>query len=356
MRTPEKGNPSRSVTLAGGEQRGASNAEARLDLAKSVALACSPEADLTARPGRGLKASASLGEQASPDAAGTFQAAHAAGRPAPAGLPCLSSNNSIPALLRNAPDQLVPKALSQQHKKSASALAWNIQFLAERYGIHRLGFFTLTTPDGVCCPKAFSKRFNSLATNVMRDRYVDWIRISERHKSGAVHYHFVVVLPEGIDIRTGCDFVAFANRDYSSAPRALKREWSFWRRIAPRYGFGRHELLPVKSTAEGIGRYVGKYLSKTVHMRSPLDHGARLVEYTRGARMANTKFAWATPGAAIWRAKVGVFARIVSVQTGCADALELLGEPPFDFSDLSAVLGDRWAYRHREFIASLPEE
>lgn len=196
----------------------------------------------------------------------------------------------------------------------------------------------------------------------MRSRYVDWIRISERHKSGAVHYHFVIVMPEGVDIRTGCDFAAFANKDlptrerYASAPRALKAEWRFWLRTSPRYGFGRHELLPVKSTAEGIGRYVGKYLSKTVNMRSPLDHGARLVEYTRGARIANTKFAWATPGATSWRKKLGVFARIVAVHTGCADALDALGEPPFDFYDLSAVLGKRWAYRHREFIASLPEE
>lgn len=338
MRTPEKGNPSRSATLAGLERRGASNAAADLDRAKSVAPAAEPEAVLTARPGRGLKASPSRVEPASPDAAGTSRAAPAAGRPAPAGLPCLSSNNCTETPLRT---------LSQQHRKSACALAWNVQALVDRYGIEAVGFLTLTFADPVMCPKAAQQRFHSLATHVLKSRYREYIRVSERQKSGRLHYHLLVVMPDGIDIRTGCDFDAFARGVYRSAPPALRAEWTAWRVTAPRYRFGRTELLPVRSTSEGIARYVGKYISKGVANRNSMDHGARLVEYSRGARIANTKFAWATSGATAWRNKVALFARIVVFQQGIE---------PVTYDDLSVLLGRDWAYRHRDFIAALPEQ
>ena len=337
MRTPEKGNPSRSATLAGLEQRGASNAEADHDLAKSVAPAAGPEAVLTARTGGSGRRCGTSEEPASPRPAGRSEAAHAAGRPATAGLPCLSSNNSTEA---------PPKALSQQHRKSACALAWNVQALVDRYGIASIGFLTLTFADPVVCPKAAQQRFNSLATHVLRVRYRDYIRVSERQKSGRLHYHLLVVMPEGVDIRTGCDFDAFSRGVYRSAPAALRAEWTAWRVTAPRFRFGRTELLPVRSTSEGIARYVGKYISKGVANRNSMDHGARLVEYSRGARIANTKFGWATSGATAWRNKLAMFARIVGAEHGI---------DPITFADLSVLLGPRWAYRNRLFIAGLPE-
>ena len=344
MRTPEKGNPSRSATLAGLDQRGASNTEANRDLGESVAPTCPPETPLTARSGRGLKASASLAERTETDTAEPAHAAPAAGGSAQPTLPCLSSNNCTDSPSPGA-RQGVPPALSQQHKKAASALAWNVQFLAEKHGVERIGFLTLTFKDHVLCPKEAQKRFHSLSTHVLRERYIDHIRVSERQKSGRLHYHLLVVLRD--DIRTGCDFQQFAVGDYRSASSALRAEWKFWRVTAARFRFGRTELLPVKSTGEGIARYVGKYISKAVGRRNHLDHGARLVEYSRGARIANTKFAWASNGATAWRKKVGLFAQIVAFQNGI-DSLS--------FSDLSLMLGPRWAHRHRSFIAALPEE
>jgi len=67
------------------------------------------------------------------------------------------------------------------------------------------------------------------------------------------------------DIRSGADFQAFKRRDYRSANSALRVEWAFWRQTCPKYRFGRHKLMPFKSTAEGIARYVGKYISKYPH-------------------------------------------------------------------------------------------
>lgn len=257
-------------------------------------------------------------------------------------LPCLSSNNS-----NEAPPAKAGKSasdLTPQQKKSACALAWNVQAMAERYGLERLGFLTLTFADHVLDPKESQRRLNNLSTGVLRERYPDgFVRVFERQKSGRIHYHLLVVLSE--DVRSGVDFQAFAQGDYRTASKYLRAEWAFWRRTAKGYGFGRTELMPVRSTEEGIGRYVGKYIGKHHAFRKSEDKGVRLVEYSRGGRMATTRFGWSSENAAHWRAKVRLFAQIMSSR------LDVQIE---QLSDLSAHLGPRWAYHHREFIFSLP--
>jgi hypothetical protein len=70
-----------------------------------------------------------------------------------------------------------------------------------------------------------------------------------------------------VDIRTGFDFAAVKRGIYRSASDYLPREWKFWRETAPKYGFGRTELLPIKKTAEGVAKYVGKYVAKHIGQR-----------------------------------------------------------------------------------------
>lgn len=265
----------------------------------------------------------------------------------PGALPCLSSNNSNetppPKPGKPASD------LSPQTKKSACALAWNVQAMATRWGLERLGFLTLTFAQHVTDPKEAQRRLNNLSTGVLRDRYPDgFIRVYERQKSGRIHYHLLVVL--GQDVRTGVDFGAFAQGDYRTGSAYLRREWAFWRRTAKVYGFGRTELMPVRSTEEGIGRYVGKYIGKHHGTRKAEDRGVRLVEYSRGARMARTRFGWSSENAAHWRAKVRLFAQIM--QSRASDGT--YGRPIQTISDLAPVLGPRWAYYYRDFIYSLP--
>jgi hypothetical protein len=149
--------------------------------------------------------------------------------------------------------------------------------LAKRFGLERLGFLTLTFADNVQVLQEANRRFHSLDTHVIRRRYERAIAVPERQKSGRVHFHLVVVA--GADIRSGADFEAFKRKDYRSANPALRSEWAFWRGTAPRFRFGRTELLPVKSTPEGMARYVGKYISKHVRARTAGDKGARLVRY-----------------------------------------------------------------------------
>lgn len=255
-------------------------------------------------------------------------------------LPCLSSNNSTEHLGK--PDKKDPLAdlgrLKGNHKRTAEALSQNVQWLAGLVGVQKLGFLTLTFADKVTCRKEAQRRYNSLLTHVLRPRYLYVIRVMERQKNGRIHYHLVVALEH--DIRTGFDFEGIAKKDYSTASKELRAEWAFWRKTAPKYGFGRTELLPVKSTAEGIARYVGKYISKHIEGRLEEDKGARLVEYTRGARMQSSHFAWNTDGGRLHREKLGELTRSMEVPDG----------------QLHRHLGSRYAFKFRKEIARIKLE
>ncbi len=288
------------------------------------------------------------------------------GATAGAVLPCLFSNNSNephpndatgmdawavlerrygPALQRSAEKAALNlNTLSPQQRKSAAALAWNVEALCERHGIERIGFLTLTFAEHITSAKEAQRRFNSLRSGVLADRYPAIIRVIERQKSGRIHYHLLVVLP--VDIRTGFDFNAAKQSDYSSACPELKQEWAFWRKTAKGYGFGRVELLPIKSSRDAIARYVGKYISKHIEQRLLADRGLRLVEYSGKGRIANTRFSWMTTGAKEWRRKMRLFAVIVGESYG------FLGAMPY--SQMKMLLGATWAFKHREFIMGLP--
>ena len=249
---------------------------------------------------------------------------------------CVNSNISI--------ENTSGPALSTQHKKSAFVLKASIHKLSEEFGIEYMGFLTLTFAQHITCPKEAQKRLNSLISNVIKQRYREYVGVMERQKSGRIHYHLLVVL--WINIRLGFDFSAIAQKDYSSANPELRKEWSFWRLTAKKYGFGRTELMPVKTNIEAMAKYVGKYISKHVEVRLPEDKGVRLVRYSKGARAGTTRFMFNSEGSAEWRRKVATFAEIVKTRNPDEEISSL--------SDLTRVLGKRWAYHHRDYILALP--
>lgn len=256
--------------------------------------------------------------------------------PGPAGsLPCLSCNIST-----GGPPS-APLVFPPASRRTAAALALNVQGLAARFGLSRLGFLTLTFADDVRDRVEALRRFNSLRTHVIASRYAEYIRVLERHASGRIHFHLLLVLDS--DIRSGVDFGAFSRCDYRSASRALRSEWSFWRRVAPRFGFGRTELLPIKSSSEAVAFYVGKYISKHFFSRRLEDKSCRLVGCSSGARFATTRFTFVCEGSARWRSNVALFCSMLS---------ERLGHP-VSYGDLPGLLGDRWAFHNRHFINSL---
>ena len=260
-------------------------------------------------------------------------------------LPCLYRNNSNeipqePSKNVSSGDLAKRLNLGKKYRKTSVALAANVQFMADKFGLGKLGFLTLTFADNVQCYREASRRFNSLATRILNVRYLAFIKVMERQKSGRIHFHLLIALK--FDIRNGFDFDAVSRNDYSSASSELRSEWSFWRSTAKKYKFGRTELLPVKSSSEAIGRYIGKYISKHLDYRIADDKGARLVSYSSAVRTMNTKFSWFTEGSREWRLKVKAFCYFVSDRTGC--------EPTFE--GLRSQLGPKWAYIHREFIDS----
>jgi hypothetical protein len=248
-----------------------------------------------------------------------------------AGLPCLNSNNSIGATLEDALHRL-----SAGHRKTAFALTANVQRLSDKYGIERIGVFTPTFADHVTCPKEAGRRYNSLNVNVLSKRYAETIAVLERMKSGRIHFHLLVVLP--VDIRTGCNFKAIETGDYSSANEFLRAEWKFWRETAKRYGFGRTELLPVKSTEEAIAKYVGKYIAKHIGQRENRDKGVRLVRYSRGAKAYGTRFSFGSLRGRLWRWQLAEFARL----NGGVDEAAVRGR-----------VGESWGYHQRARIMSI---
>lgn len=121
----------------------------------------------------------------------------------------------------------------------------------------------------------------------------------------------------------------------------LRREWRFWRDTAPRYGFGRTELLPIKKTADGVAKYIGKYVAKHIGQRLPEDKGARLVRYSKGTNRAGTRFSWTSQGASMWRQKLGTFCRMLNLN-------------PDNYKEsLKEWFGRNWVYQLRPLIESI---
>lgn len=257
----------------------------------------------------------------------------------PATLPCLNSNISIEI------DNKVPCTrldLSTTHLKTSYILELSIAELCRKYGIEKLAFQTLTFKDHITDHKEASKRLNSLLSHVIKPRYKEYIGCVERQKSGRIHFHLILVVDQ--DIKTGFDFDQVKNRNYSSASKYLKEEWSFWRLTAPKYKFGRTELMPIKSNAKGISKYVAKYIGKHLLNRLPEDKGARLVRYSNGARCGNTRFMFLTEGSATWRNNLQIFA-------------DHMGKR-HDFKientdDIKNLLGKKWSHEHREKIINI---
>jgi hypothetical protein len=281
-------------------------------------------------------------------------------------LPCLNSNNCIiaPEKPRN-PDfnKLTPAA-----RRSAWLLEKTVRKMAEKYGLERLGFLTLTIDPKQAAregwdpknPKDVQKRFKSLRTNVLNARYRGlWIRVIERHKSTRLHYHVLVVV-DG-DIRTGTNFKSFESDPWGSINERLKEEWKYlgnlkYPGVLQSHGFGVCSLEPIRSTEEAIGKYVGKYIAKHIETRLPIDKGVRLVEFGRPVRIGNTKFAWNSDGAKIWRAKGQEWQKKIFADAGYGAESYNFGvrsgpcRSRDNFGILKAVVGPRWAYNSQEEI------
>ena len=320
-----------------------------------------------------------------PVAGGMRRAERAA--PAASGLPCQNSNNSNrpPRRYRlkpipNAPgwfiDSNVKDAVWKQQDgdllqrwgrptgaeaKAAFNLRLNVAAFVEHWGRNHCLFFTVTDEDNLH-PTRFARRWNSY---LVRNGawIVSFIRVLEPQKQGRPHYHLLVAVLW--DTRADSfDWQAFdecRNERGANGPTPRFRElrarykvsaaselvalWRLLRKVLPRYGLGRAELLPLRKGKEAISEYVGKYLEAGLTLRRHSWKGCRRVEFDRSAKIGWLRctrvFAWHSPGAQAWRARVGELGAVLGVA---------------DIDGIRRKLGPKWAYRLREVITFGNEE
>ena len=257
-------------------------------------------------------------------------------------LPCLYSNNSIETDSTKGQEtsKNLAALLQPYHKKQAHILAENVYRLIEYCaGLEHVGFFTQTFIDNVTDSKEAYRRFHSYNNNWLskHPEFGIWLCVKERQYRGAIHFHLLIQVKG--DIRTGLDWEALKNRDYKTASPYLKKLWKDLREANPKYGFGRSELLPIKSNAQAMAYYVGKYISKDLTNKTDQDKGMRKVTYSRDWPKSSVKMAWFNDNSKLWRWCVKNFA----ILHGCEDLYQL-----------AELLGPRWAYRNTEDIYNAP--
>lgn len=298
-----------------------------------------------------------------------------------AALPCQNSNNSdkkpkryrlkaIPGSAGMFADPNNKKAVWQQRDgdtierwgmpsgaeaKSAFHLRLNVASFVEHWGRKHCLFFTVTDEANLH-PTQFARRWN----HYLR-RHGSWIasfiRVLEPQKQGRPHYHLLIAVewdtrPESFDWKAfdecqaerraygpTAKFRELRARYKASASPELVGMWALLRKVLPRYGLGRAELLPLRKGKEAISEYVGKYLEAGLTLRKHSWKGCRRVEFDRRAKEAwlccTRVFAWHSPGAKAWRARVGEIGHALGVN---------------DMEGIKRRLGCRWAYHLREAI------
>lgn len=266
------------------------------------------------------------GHRASEDHGNPADAPAQAGAP-PVPVPCLNSSNGD--------NEDVPgwNDVTPYHRRQAFAITHEANALIERVGLNQVGFLTLTTPQNIVDAKDAQRLFKLFQRRVLKDNFGAWMVVRERQQRGSWHWHLLIDCKA--DIRTGLDFDAIHRRDYRTAGKDLRRVWAVLRKKCPAYHLGRHELLPIRSNAEAVGRYVAKYVAKHVGTRRPEDRRVRLFGASSKARTCTVNFAWNSPGGWVWRQKLRLFCQDRGMST---------------VSHLWLKFGPNWAYWLRRDI------
>jgi len=278
------------------------------------------------------------------------------GAPPGPGLPCLSETTASAEEKPRLPGTL---------PKQMEAFSQNTRFLCALRGPEYVGALTLTCGDYNARGKfvkvkdrgEFQRRLHSLQ-NAMTEHFQAGVTCRERHQDGCLHAHVEVLCYE--DIRGSINWDAcFPPKGkngkpvrapcYDTANAALKAHWRWFRENAPKYGFGRCQLQPVKGTGEAAGFYNAKYLVKDHCNRSPEDKGSRRLSYwghwSSSPRKAGERrmkppwgcrFGWnkESQGGQLWREMVRQTVEVLNLD-GNAITEENIAE----------LVGPKWAFR-----------
>jgi hypothetical protein len=287
-------------------------------------------------------------------------------------------------------EEFIGKWLSGSQRKTAFALRCNAETLVRECHLNSTGFLTLTVGDYFCrehgkqipgnqnfCPAcALSKTWRRMKFRGVNDaaeasrrvnNLMKWLKtiftkgivVTERHLTGAIHFHLIAGLASGADIRTGLDFDEIRRRNYRTASPALRGLWRQLRATLPKYGFGRHELLPIRKTGEAVAAYISKYVEKNVCNRTAADKNKKLVRYFgwKKCQLKPNEFEWNGERAIAWRGKAREIVGLVGVEMpdaeiipaehvkrACCVSAGKIRPKMLDGSQAREILGSRWAY------------
>jgi len=218
--------------------------------------------------------------------------------------------------------------------KTTFSLEQNIQRFINDRGFYRMGFLTLTFVDNVSDHREASRRFDSLNTNFISQRFGGYILVRERQKRGAWHYHLLL---DTLTDLTGGVWAKVKNRKgrfvwvYRHNNLKLRKIWEILRDVLPLYGFGRAELLPLRTSAEKVGKYLGKYIGKSMAEKTKGDAKVKLISYSQNVkRQVVGAFAWVGEKHARLRKDVSCLARMVY--------------GIYHYEDIASHVGPHWAY------------
>lgn len=229
-------------------------------------------------------------------------------------------------------------------QKQQYALGQNIQKFIQYTGENRVGLLTLTFKDNVTDHKEAYRRFCNMARRFLREEFGCYIGTKERQKRGALHYHLVIDCKEDIVGRGEWVFVPEKKRWYfKSPPPSLVRLRRLLREKLGVYGFGAiHNLNPIRTNAEAVGKYIAKYIGKNLENRKPEDKGVQLVMYSQGVnRSISGSFGWVGKRSTETRRQVQYYAARLH---DCSSMEELRDK-----------LGQRWALSFYKLLPYLNE-
>ena len=291
--------------------------------------------------------------------------------------------------------------LTGSQRKTAFALRSNAEKLCREAGVNSVGFLTLTVGDFHCpqhgeqipesqnfCPacrrqklwrrmefrgvndaREASRRVNNLR-GFLLSVFSRAIVVTERHKSGALHFHLLAALASRADIRSGLEFSEIRRRNYRSASPALRDLWRLLREKLPRYGFGRHELLPIKKTGDAVAAYISKYIEKNVCARTAADKRKKLVRYLGWGKsqLKPNEFEWDGARAKAWRGKARDLCGLLQIELpdkpveparhvreACCAAAGSIRPKMFDGMAAREAIGPRWAFHVTSLIQTVSD-
>jgi len=198
--------------------------------------------------------------------------------------------------------------LSSYQIRVAEAIRFNLNSLATRYGIHTLGFITLTFANPEPSIEEAQARFERYRRGFMNKRTDSrWLAVAERSPvKRRLHFHVVASFP--FDLREGFLWDAYDARKRGVTQRLttnkrLTKEWTAWREACEEHGFGIPQgPIPLRKDAGAIAWYLAGYLAKAVIARDISDANHKLVHCGSNARRSTVRTAPASENAKEWRA------------------------------------------------------